>query len=514
MNTSLVHVLDKDTVAGTWVLNQLREIGLNALWVSNLTDLLAAAEEIAPAVCLVAVRPPVAQALGLVKDLTQEPRFTDTAFLLMGPVQYKRSAFEAGADDYVTTPPDVIELRKRVRLYLDRADLELRVRSETRITQEIESLADSAETIDAAEMQASLTLLEHTAALTRERDLFETMLRHLDEAVAFVDGEGTVLFVNSAWERLDGRSADEIIGQGLDPWPPRVNDPGSTRALGRAIRDKDRWRGQVGCTLFNNRPLDVDLSLTPALMAAGDLWGFVLTLRDMVAYRGADQTSRFLSDASVEMRTPVTNIKMRQYLLRQAPPEQRDMHVQALEREIQRLYDLLDSMLELSRLDSGVIQMAFDMLDLNRLLTEIQVRYSPSAEDKGVTLAANTNLEVPPVRGDATQLTRAVGLLVENAIRYTPEAGHINLHLGREMWTGGGFATIQVADTGIGIEPEALPHVFDRFYRSDRVRDSGIRGVGLGLSIAYEIIKRHYGEITVESQVNRGSVFTIWLPLD
>jgi signal transduction histidine kinase len=102
---------------------------------------------------------------------------------------------------------------------------------------------------------------------------------------------------------------------------------------------------------------------------------------------------------------------------------------------------------------------------------------------------------------------------VENAILYTPESGHIDVHLEVETWSGGGFVTIRVKDTGIGIEPEALPHVFNRFYRSERVRDAGIRGVGLGLAIAHEIISRHNGDITVESVVNEGSVFTIWLPL-
>jgi DNA-binding response OmpR family regulator len=141
MSTLQVHILDKDPAAGRWTLNHLGEIGVDARWMPSVTDLLAEADAAAPTVCLVALRPPLGQAFSLIAELTQEPRFSDTAFVLMGPSQYKRMAFESGADDYLITPPDVIELRKRVRLYLDRADLERRVKSETRLTQEMEALA-------------------------------------------------------------------------------------------------------------------------------------------------------------------------------------------------------------------------------------------------------------------------------------------------------------------------------------------------------------------------------------
>ncbi len=207
-----VFILDKDASIGDWVRNQLLQIGVEAQWVATVSDLLSEAESQPPVVCLVALRAPVGQALTLITNLTQEPRFASTAFILIGPMHYKHAAFEAGADDYLITPPDVIELRKRVRLYLDRAVLEARVVAETRITQEMDRLSKlfqaSEETID----EESLTLLEHAAALTQERNLFDTILRCAGEAISFVAPDGTLKYVNPAWEVLIGQKRHIGVG--------------------------------------------------------------------------------------------------------------------------------------------------------------------------------------------------------------------------------------------------------------------------------------------------------------
>ena len=507
-----VYILDKDNAIGAWILNHLKEIGVEARWVPTVSDLLSETEIHAPTVCLVAVRPPITLALSLITELTQEPRFAQTAFILMGPMQYKHAAFEAGADDYLITPPDVIELRKRVRLYLDRAELETRVVAETRITQEIESLGPSMEAQD--DPDAPITLLEHAATMTRERNQFETILNSAGPAIALISREGRVDYVNPAWEKLTGITAETVVGQVIE-WPPGGENGATAQAMIKAIHEEVPWSGNIRYVLHNSQPLDVRLTITPAYDIDQDLIGFVMIQTDITKQRTLeDLKARFLADAALEMRTPVTNIKMRQYLLRQAPPDQHPMHLQALERETERLSSLVESMLELSRFDSGLVLITPEPVDLNRLAGDIVIHHTSTAQDKGVTVGFKRDETLPPVLADPAQITRAIGILVDNAIKHTPEAGHIEVRLGRESWTGGTYATLQVQDTGIGIAPEDLPHIFERFYRSDRARDSGIRGVGLGLAIAYEIMQRHNGDITVESQVNLGSTFTLLLPLE
>ncbi|MBN1202322.1 MAG: PAS domain S-box protein [Anaerolineae bacterium] len=518
MTAPWVYILDKDVASGEWVLKQLEEVGIAAYRLSTITDLLSESEERPPAVCLMAIRPPVDRVLALITELTQEPRFARTAFILMGPGQYKRVAFEAGADDYITTPPDVIELRKRVRLYLDRAALEARVLLETRITQEMEAL-DGVVPDEVAQEAADLadkppvTLLEHAAMLTQERNRLDTILRYANDAIALIGVDGTVQYVNPAWERMIGVAATKVLGKPLT-LPVASDTPVSLDEIIGQIGQDNAWQGEVRYKLPDGRVSEAEVAVNPAHSIQGEIVGYVVIQHNVAERKAMEELkARFLADAAVEMRTPVTNIKMRQYLLQQAPPEESPMHFQALERETERLSLLVDAMLELSRLDAGLTVLSREQVNLNQLTADVVVYFSSAAEEKGVTLALSPNDALPRVVGDPIKLARALGALIDNAITYTPEGGHIHVQMGIETWTGGEFVTIQVRDTGMGIVPDAIPHIFERFFRSERVRDVGIRGVGLGLAIAHEIVTRHNGTITVESQVNSGSTFTIWLPL-
>ncbi len=505
MATLPVFILDKDAAAGAWVLNQLQQVGISARWVATASELLTESEIRPPVVCLVALRPPIRQALTLITNLTQEPRFAGTAFILMGPQQHRHAAFEIGAEDYVITPPDVIELRKRVRLYLGRADLQARVVAETSITQEIQQLGAPQPELDPDE---AVTLLQHAATLTQERDLFETILQQAGPAIGLVAPDGTLIYANPAWDRLTGCQVGSSI-----TWPPKTDQPEITHQIEVAITRCIPWRGEASVVEQEERSAEVTMSITPARDASGELMGFIVVQSDISQRRAAEKVrERFLADAATEMRTPVTNIKMREYLIRQAPPEHHAMHLQALERETERLSHLVESMLELARLDAGVTVQQQEWIDIPRLMTEVVTHFEPAAAAHGLTLVPPSTEPLPTVPGDALQLTRALGILIDNAIEYTPEGGRIEVRAGHELWTGGEYITIQVQDTGIGIAADDVARIFDRFFRTTSARDRSTRGVGLGLTIAQAIIDNHDGSITVESEIDRGSIFTFWLP--
>jgi DNA-binding response OmpR family regulator len=273
-----VTILDTEQAGGDWLLKQLNQIHVSAKWLPNASDLLAEAEEDAPTVCLVALRPPVAQVHALITHLTQEPRFAKTAFIVMGPAHYKHAAFEAGADDYLSTPPDVIELRKRVRLYLDRAALAARVVAETRLVQEMDALSDvlSGEQNGGEMDRESLTLLEHAAALTEERTLFDLILTHTAEAISLVDPDGTLLYGNPAYWVLVGDKLGVQVGEPIG-WPPVTDQAGVNQAIADAIERALPWRGDVELTLPNGERLRLAMSIQPAFDANQHLAGFVVT---------------------------------------------------------------------------------------------------------------------------------------------------------------------------------------------------------------------------------------------
>lgn len=219
--------------------------------------------------------------------------------------------------------------------------------------------------------------------------------------------------------------------------------------------------------------------------------------------------SQFVQDVSHELRTPVTNISLYLHLLEQRP--EKEAHYKAVLREqTKRLENLVRDIVNLSRLDTDSDAPQFEPVDLNDLVGQVVAAQKMRVKDNSVALIFEPHATAPVVRADWKQLLQVVTNLVDNALKYTPK-GHVRVstHLPPEN----GRAFFEVEDTGLGIAPQDLPHVFRRFYRGQGVGSSNIPGTGLGLAIVEEIVQRHGGEIDVESRPGEGSIFRVWLPL-
>jgi signal transduction histidine kinase len=166
---------------------------------------------------------------------------------------------------------------------------------------------------------------------------------------------------------------------------------------------------------------------------------------------------------------------------------------------------LVEELLELSRIESGAAPLRFEHLDAVTLVRDTVKRFAQQAERAGVTLRARTADAPLTVIGDGERLERALGNLVANAIKFTPSGGEITV----SAEAGDADVAIGVADTGIGIEPDQQARVFERFYKADRGRGSG---TGLGLAIVKHIVLAHEGSVSLESRPGRGSTFTMRLP--
>jgi two-component system, OmpR family, sensor histidine kinase CiaH len=213
----------------------------------------------------------------------------------------------------------------------------------------------------------------------------------------------------------------------------------------------------------------------------------------------------FVADASHELRTPLAVIRANAEFLQERQPASEE--AAEIVSETDRLSSLVDSLLAVARGD-GTGEAAHDELDLGAVVEGSAASMRSLASERGVALDVSAAPELR-VRGSREQLRQLVVILVDNALRYTAKGGQVDVDVaGRD-----GSAVMAVTDTGIGIPPDALSHVFERFYRADdaRTRDSG--GVGLGLAIAQKLVDEHGGRISAESTPGQGSTFTVTLPL-
>ena len=172
------------------------------------------------------------------------------------------------------------------------------------------------------------------------------------------------------------------------------------------------------------------------------------------------------------------------------------------------MYRLVLDLLDLARFDSGIASLERVPVDLRELLNGVVAKFSPIAQQAQVEIGIEFD-DIPSVLGDIDRLSQVFGNLIDNAVKHTPSGGQVSLHAYKE----GGFVVVSIADTGPGIPFEDLERIFERFYQVDKSRPgSRSRGVGLGLSIAYEIVRAHGGSITVRNNIPQGSVFVVQIP--
>ncbi|MFZ5919161.1 MAG: response regulator [Chloroflexota bacterium] len=267
----------------------------------------------------------------------------------------------------------------------------------------------------------------------------------------------------------------------------------------------------------------------------GQAIGEVTVLRDITRLKELDRLkSQFVSNVSHELKTPLGNLKLYLPLLEKGKPEKRERYLRILHQEVDLLEGLITDLLDLSRIETGRIQLDKKALDvgavIQRVLTSLQLR----AEKKQITLVHHVPSDLPKALADDSQIQRVITNLVTNAINYTPNGGQVTVNAGawsqvEGNWqvsgcvpdpqqlskepSAGNWLVTCVSDTGRGISEADLPRLFERFFRGQAAR-SEVPGTGLGLSIVKEIMDLHGGHILIDSRVGQGSTFTVLLPLE
>lgn len=355
---------------------------------------------------------------------------------------------------------------------------------------------------------------ERTAELRQVKERAEAVINNSPDAILLLDATGLIDASNPAFSQWFGHDRDAIRKHPL----AALAAPESTQELERALKlvlsRQETRRLEIVALRKDGTTFDVMMALAP-FQEMGTLLGVVCSLQDISNLKEVERLKDiFVSNVSHELRTPITSIRLNQKLIRMNP-DREQTYLERMEREVNRLNDLIEDLLRLSRLDQGRTEFTLEPLNLNDLVDEHVDDRSPIAESRSLTLSAEKQPDLPQVRADPGLLGQALSVLLTNALNYTPPGGAIVIRTAtttrdRRLWAG--FA---VCDTGPGVPPAELPHLFDRFYRGKIGRDSGKPGTGLGLAIAQEIVSLHKGviEVGVNEAASHGAVFSVWLPV-
>lgn len=355
------------------------------------------------------------------------------------------------------------------------------------------------------ESNVNTALTDGAQARTDAR--FEEVLQRLSDGVAVTDASGRIEFANEAVAALLGQAdaAATLAGTSLEErLLPMAKEAGRQELLAPTSK-----RRTAICEVA-----DAERVLRVARLPLGGESSrkFVWSLRDVTQQKLAEQTrDRFIDTATHELRTPLSNIKA--YAETLATSDCIDVELQRefcniINSEVTRLARFIDDLLSISSMEVGALSIDRQKVETERMFAEVLSKVEPLMVKKTIEFDVSLPPKMPELHLDKDKIIAVVVNVLGNAAKYTPSGGRVSLKVKVEE----SKLKIAVQDSGVGISEEELPKVFDKFFRSDDPRVQAETGSGLGLSLAREVVRMHGGEITVDSELNQGSTFTVILP--
>ncbi len=357
--------------------------------------------------------------------------------------------------------------------------------------------------LSAALERLTTQLVAQQGRISSQRELLEAVLTGMEEAILVVRTDNRLFLANQTAKRL--------LDLPRDAEDQALVDVVRAPALLDAVRQASAGKAsRIELALGKLPPRELIGRAAP--LPEGGAAAVVVVLRDVTELRKLEaMRSNFVSNASHELRTPVAAIRGYAETLASGAlddPEAARRFVTGLSRQAQRLSLLIDSLLDLSRIESGGLQLSPTSIDVRATLQRLVDSSGERAAAKGLRLAIVEGQPLPDALADPKALELIFGNLLENAIKYTPGGGSIEIAARRES----DGVRIEVRDTGPGIEPQHQARIFERFYRVDAGRARDVGGSGLGLAIAKHLAQRSGGDIGVSSRPGAGSCFWVQLP--
>lgn len=351
--------------------------------------------------------------------------------------------------------------------------------------------------------EARQTLESHDGASAELARVCEAMSQGvllLDEKqrVKYANAAGAV-FLHAKQEELTGTEIVKLLPEqdGFEAIRTALTGSGCQRLT----VDVDQRAAGGGVSRFHIRPLHLE-----------DSSATMVTIEDVTQQRvAAEARNAFLAQAAHELRTPLMNIVLyAENAMEEGEdnPALRAKSLNVINQEARRLEGMVQGMLSVSEIEAGTMDMRRDDVRLETLFEQLEDDYMAQATEKRIALTFNLPPKLPVIQGDRDKIVMVLQNLLGNALKYTPAEGKVSVDVAVEP----DQLVVGVADTGIGINEEDRERIFERFCRADDPRVADVTGSGLGLSLAREVIRLHGGDIMVQSEIDKGSTFTLTLP--
>jgi PAS domain S-box-containing protein len=343
-----------------------------------------------------------------------------------------------------------------------------------------------------------------------EKQKSETIVGKINDVIIVCDASGIVSLINPAAEALLQIKESEAVGK-------RLSDLIANERIEEVFADPERQPSKEQPYLqLSAGGVEKYFQMQVSLIRAreGGIDGVVLFLSDVTGFKELDrQKSDFMAMVSHEFRTPLTSINigvdiLRQHLLGPLTQGQEEL-LESFKQDCSRLTKLVRELLQISKLESGKLVQAEEAVDLRKVVDSSLEPYRLQFKEKGVVLTVSMDQALPLLMADEQHLSWVVSNLISNALRYTPSGGKVEVCATVDR----GSIVLKVLDTGEGIPPEYLDKIFDKFVQVKQMFNLTPGSVGLGLSIAKDIVEMYDGKISVESELHKGSSFTVRLPV-
>jgi signal transduction histidine kinase len=432
----------------------------------------------------------------------------------------------------------------------------------------IERLSDSYVQLLELNKNLEKTVEERTLALSVEHDKLSSIFKSIPDGLVFMSVSGEIIDVNPMMEEIWGARAEEVKGTMVENLPDGpVKESLHLECTGNEGPPQNCWevhgcekkecpaykaddfrcwlvsgtycrKGvQVSvkrkmedicssCEFYRNtmtlcgEPKDIEIlgrhyKISSALVLGSNkkVIGEIKTFYDMTQEKLLEKRKTdFISLITHDLKSPLTNIIVYSELLKDKDLDAEETEfVGSIARNGKRLLDMVEQYLDLTKMEAGMLELSTAQVNSTDLINEAVDDIQVQADSKEITIEKELPSEAVEVAADRERLLRVLTNLLSNAIKYSPNGALVRISARETVEGPDRFLEIKVSDTGYGIGPKELPHVFERYYRSSD--NSGVRGTGLGLSVVKSLVDAHKGRVTVESTLHEGTAFTVTIPL-